>query len=69
MNLPLLEDDLRDSAIIEPGEVIDPIDMPTCLVLCFFKEVVDSLAERSDARRVETLAAAHARGTRLTRWR
>lgn len=59
MHLPLLEDDLSATAVIEPSEVIDPIDMPTCLVMCFFKEVVDAIAGRQDARRVETLAAAH----------
>jgi uridine phosphorylase len=59
MDLPLFEDDLHETAMIEPSEVIDAIDMPECLILCFFNEVVDAIASRDDARRVEVLVAAH----------
>jgi len=59
MDLPLLEDDLGLSAVIEPSEVIDEIDIPDCAVLCFFSEVIEAIAARGDARLVETLVAAH----------
>ncbi len=59
MELPLLEDDLNHIGIIEPSKVISPIDMPPTLVLCFFREVVDAIAERPDAHKVETLVWAH----------
>jgi uridine phosphorylase len=59
MDLPLLEDDLGSPAVIEPSEVLSPIDMPACVVLCFFSEVIDALAARDDTRVVQVLAAAH----------
>jgi len=59
MDLPLLEDDLASTAVIEPSEVISPIDMPECVVLCFFSEVIEALAAREDTRVVQVLVAAH----------
>lgn len=59
--VPLLEDDLASPAIIEPGEVIAPIDMPSSVVLCFFTEVIETIAARGDARRVGSVVAAHGR--------
>jgi len=59
MDLPLLEDDLASTAVIEPSEVISPIDMPECVVLCFFSEVIEALAARDDTRVVQVLVAAH----------
>ena len=59
MDLPLLEDDLASTAVIEPSEVFAPIDMPECVVLCFFSEVIEALAARDDTRVVQVLAAAH----------
>lgn len=58
-HLPLLEDDLASSAVIEPSSVFKPIDLPGCLVLCFFSEVVEAIATRDDAKQVKVLAAAH----------
>jgi uridine phosphorylase len=59
MDLPLLEDDLGSSAVIEPSEVISPIDMPACVVLCFFSEVLAGLAARDDVPELKVLEAAH----------
>ena len=59
MDLPLLEDDLDSAAVIEPSEVIVQVDMPACVVLCFFGEVIESIAARGDARQVKVLVAAH----------
>lgn len=59
MDLPLLEDDLGSRAVIEPSEVFSPIDMPACVVLCFFREVLADLAARDDVRELKVLEAAH----------
>jgi uridine phosphorylase len=59
VDLPLLEDDLDAPGIIEPSQVIEPIDMPSCVVLCFFSDVLTTLASRADVRRITALAAAH----------
>ncbi|MGZ4150448.1 MAG: hypothetical protein ACXVQJ_10435 [Actinomycetota bacterium] len=37
---PILEFDPSPTAVIEPNEVIDPIDVPTHVVLCFFQDVI-----------------------------
>jgi uridine phosphorylase len=60
-DLPLLEDDLASRAVIEPAEVIAPIDMPSCVVLCFFTEVIEAIAARGDAMQVGAVVAAHGR--------
>lgn len=59
MNLPLLEDDLDATGVIEPAEVIEPIDIAPCVVLCFFSEIVEQIAARADAKQVEVLVWAH----------
>src|SRR5665647_2590282 len=41
------------------AEVLSPIDMPECVVLCFFSEVIEALAARDDTRVVQVLVAAH----------
>lgn len=57
--LPLLEDDLGEQGLIQPGAGILPLDLdaavPTCAVLCFFQELLDDLAARGEARRVGQL--------------
>lgn len=60
-DLPLLEDDLGSRAVIEPSEVISPIDMPPNVVLCFFTEVIEAIAARGDAVKVGHVVAAHGR--------
>lgn len=61
MDFPLLEDDLSAPGVIEPSMVIEPRDVPRCVVLCFFNEVIEAIAARADARRVAVLEAAHGR--------
>jgi truncated hemoglobin YjbI len=57
----LLEDDLAFSAVIEPSEIIAPIDMPANVVLFFFSEIIETIAGRGDATKVGELVAAHGR--------
>lgn len=47
-NFPILEFDPDREAVIEPGKVIKPIDIPERCVICFFKEVVDSIASKNE---------------------
>lgn len=55
-DLALLEDDLGAVGLIQPGSGLLPLevdgDAPRIAVLCFFYEVLESLAERGEARRV-----------------
>ncbi len=44
MELPLLEDDRDAPGVIEPSLIFRPRDVPRALVLCFFPEVVEALA-------------------------
>ncbi len=51
--LPLLEDeDLTGEAVIEPSRLIRPVDAPAVAVACFFRDVVEELSSRADARPV-----------------
>ena len=51
--LPLLEEeDLTAEAVIEPGRLIRPVDAPAVAVACFFRDVVEELSRRQDARSV-----------------
>lgn len=53
LRLPLLEDeDLGGEAVIEPSRLIRPVDAPTVAVACFFRDVVEELSSRADARAV-----------------
>lgn len=44
---PILEYDATREAIIEPGRVIAPIDIPERCVLCFFQEVIRKVCGES----------------------
>jgi len=59
VDLPLFEDDLDSASMIEPAQVVASIDAARPMVLCFFREVMDALALRPDARKVQVLAWAH----------
>jgi uridine phosphorylase len=59
MDLPLFEHDFEGPAVIEPSQVLEPIDIPKCAVLCFFNDVIESVAVRPDAQVVATLRVAH----------
>ena len=52
---PILEFDPSPTAIIEPDEVVDPIDIPTHVVLCFFQDVIQDVVERHGARQIDVL--------------
>ena len=49
---PILEFDPAERAIIEPSEVILPIDVPERCVICFFAEVVKKLSNEPGAKTI-----------------
>jgi uridine phosphorylase len=59
MDLPLLEDDLDETSVVNPRRVVPPIDIPPCVVLCFFREVIEAIAARPDSRKVASFAWEH----------
>ena len=58
-HVPLLEDDLAAPGVIQPGSGLLPLELhgtvPTMAVLCFFQEVLESLAARGEARPIGRL--------------
>ncbi|MHC4481281.1 MAG: nucleoside phosphorylase, partial [Planctomycetota bacterium] len=50
---PILEFDGAREAVIEPSQLIEPIDVPEHCVLCFFQEVIGGLVEQGRARLVK----------------
>ena len=50
MAYPILEHDPTREAYIEPSKVIRPIDMPENCVICFFKDVIDKVVEKHNAK-------------------
>ncbi len=54
---PILEFDDALEAIIEPTRVIQPIDVPTHGVLCFFADVIRKLHEEHGAKVVHNLSS------------
>lgn len=59
MDLALLEDDLGEAGVIEPYAVVGSAVAPERIVLCFFSEIIEKIAEREDARLVENIMWAH----------
>ncbi|HEV3212765.1 MAG TPA: nucleoside phosphorylase [Acidimicrobiales bacterium] len=57
--VPLLEDDLDAPGIIQPGAGLLPLELdaevPPVAVLCFFQEVLESMAARGEARPIGRL--------------
>jgi uridine phosphorylase len=57
--IPLLEDDLVSPGVIQPGAGLLPLELdgavPPAAVLCFFQEVLESLAARGQARPIGRL--------------
>lgn len=49
---PILEFDPTRSAILEPSELIEPIDAPEHCVICFFTEVVQHLLETQPVKKI-----------------
>ncbi|MGZ4132512.1 MAG: nucleoside phosphorylase [Actinomycetota bacterium] len=52
---PILEFDPSPTAVIEPNEVIDPIDVPTHVVLCFFQDVIEKVVAEHEGRQLDVL--------------
>jgi len=50
---PILEFDPSPTAIIEPNEVFDPIDIPDHVVLCFFQDVIADVMQRHGGRVID----------------
>jgi uridine phosphorylase len=54
---PILEFDPAPSAVIEPGEVIEPMSIAPHAVLCFFQDVIDDVVEHHSGRIVDHVAS------------
>lgn len=52
---PILEFDANRDAIINPGKPLD--DMPEYCVMCFFREVLEGLLEKGEARIIKQLGS------------
>lgn len=52
---PILEFDPARTAVIEPNEVVDPIDIPERVVLCFFQDVIQDVVARHGGRQIDVL--------------
>jgi uridine phosphorylase len=50
---PILEFDPSPTAVIEPNEVIDPVDVPDHIVLCFFQDVIAKVVAEHDGRVID----------------
>ena len=50
---PILEFDPAPSAVIEPGEVIEPMSIAPHAVLCFFQDVIAGVVERHGGRIID----------------
>jgi uridine phosphorylase len=47
---PILEHDPSEKSLIEPGDVIQPQDVPEHCVITFFKEVIEKTVQEQDAK-------------------
>ena len=56
-DVPILEFDPTPTAVIEPGEVIAPIDLAPHVVLCFFQDVIATIVDELDGRVVDHVAS------------
>ena len=54
---PILEYDPAPTAMIEPSETIEPIDVPTHAVLCFFQDVIEKVVREHDGRVLDHLVS------------
>lgn len=52
---PILEYDSTREAILEPGKVVNPIDIAERCVICFYQDVINDVVEERGARQVSTL--------------
>jgi len=51
---PILEFDSEREAMIEPARIYGKLDVPEHCVICFFKEVIDKIADEKQAKIVAT---------------
>lgn len=51
-DFPILEYDATVEALIEPGRLIPPGDVPEACVICFFQDVIASLVEAGRAKEI-----------------
>ncbi len=58
MDLPLLENDLDSIAVIDPSLVIEGTDIPSCAVLCFFNEIIESIFPSGEAKVIDEVHSA-----------
>ena len=54
---PILEFDPSRRALIEPGEVLEPLDIAEHCVLCFFQDVINHLREEGQLQLVQNLGS------------
>lgn len=54
---PILQFDPSPTAIIEPSEVIDQIDIPHRVVLCFFQDIIEKVVAEHDGRQIDVLVS------------
>jgi uridine phosphorylase len=52
---PILEFDPAPTAVIEPSEHIDPIEIPAHAVLCFFQDVIAKMVETFAGREIDEI--------------
>src|SRR5690349_18185799 len=52
---PILEFDPHSQAMLEPHKLIQPRDIPTRVVACFFQDVISTLVKEYGARQCHTL--------------
>ena len=57
MNIPILEFDPSPEAILNPHQAEPGAAVPERAVLCFFKEVLDELAEQGELRKIASLGS------------
>ena len=50
---PILEFDPNQKALLNPSELVKPIDIPNCCVITFFQEVIDKLVKDGKARIID----------------
>ncbi len=50
---PILEFDPAPTGVIEPSETIEPMDIPTHAVLCFFQDVIAKVVAEHDGRVID----------------
>ena len=53
VSAPILEFDPAPTAVIEPSETIEPMDVPSHVVLCFFQDVIETVVAEHGAHVVD----------------